>query len=253
MDANGTEPRGVREGAHEPAWRPQPRVRELLPDLDQRAPHQLVVAWWRSRWVLAFASAVDNVGDGRLWLTGVRRQGSPQMRGAQRVQLANGGLRTYPDTGFWRYVFADEHAHWHFLPFERYELRDAKGEVVVRDHKSGFCIGDRFRHAPVRRAQPFFFTPGGCSRGNPRATHTQGGSSVGYTDRYFANYHGQNLSLAGVPSGVYTLVHRINPGLLFKERRYDNNAASVRIRITRRNNDMPHLKVLRVCEGSPRC
>jgi hypothetical protein len=175
------------------------------------------------------------------------------MTATQLVQLSTGGLRTYRDIGFWRFVFADEHAHWHFLPFERYELLDAKGEVLVRDHKSGFCIGDRFRDAHVARPGNFFFTPGDCARGNPRATSTQGGSSVGYTDRYFPNYHGQNISLRGIPAGVYTLVHRTNPELLFTERRYDNNAASVRIRLTWRDNNVPRVTVLRVCEPSPRC
>jgi hypothetical protein len=253
MSANGTAQRGIRAGAREPAWRARPRVRELLPDLDQRAPHQLTVTWWRNRWVLAFASAVDNVGEGRLWLRGARPKGSPLMDATQLVQLGNGSIRTYRDVGFWRYVFADEHAHWHFLPFERYELLDAAGRVLVRDHKSGFCIGDRFRDAHVARPGKFFFTPGDCSRGEPGATRAQGGSSVGYTDRYFPNYHGQNISLRGIPSGIYTLVHRTNPELLFAERRYDNNAASVRIRLRWRGNNVPHVKVLRVCETSSRC
>ena len=100
--------------------------------------------------LLARTSAVDNVGDGPFWILGRRRGGTPFMNGSQRVRLSTGGWRTHVETGFWRYVFADSHAHWHFLPFERYELRDAEGRVLVRDHKSGFCLGDRFRHRGLR-------------------------------------------------------------------------------------------------------
>jgi len=142
--------------------------------------------------------------------------------------------------------------HWHFLPFERYDLLDRKGRSIVRDHKSGFCLGDRFPHATWVDRAPARFPAGACQRGNRAATTVFGGTSVGWTDRYFPNYHGQNLKLAGVPAGVYTLVHRVNPDLLFWESRYDNNAASVRIRLTWRKGK-PRVTTLRVCESAPRC
>ena len=55
-----------------------------------------------------------------------------------------------------------------------------------------------------------------------------------------------------MPAGVYTLVHRVNPELNFFEKRYENNAASVRIRLTW-SGGVPRVKTLRVCESSPRC
>ena len=252
MLADGTGQARAAERARNVSWRPLPKHAELLPDLDQRAPHSLVTTRWRGRWVLAFSSAVDNVGRGPFWVTGRRRAGTPFMDGGQRVKRADGGWRVYRGTGFWRYVRSDSHQHWHFLPFERYELRDAAGKVVVRDHKSGFCLGDTFRHAHWVDPAPYFFPSGDCRRGDPLAREVFGGTSVGYTDRYFPNYHGQNLRLGGVPAGVYTLVHRVNPELNLYERRYENNAASVRIRLTWRGG-APRVTTLRVCESSPKC
>jgi hypothetical protein len=201
--------------------------------------------------VLGFASAVDNVGEGPLWLVGARPTRAVRlMRAAQRIRLSTGGRRTEDGIGFWRYVFADSHAHWHFLPFERYELRDADGRVLVRDHKSGFCLGDRFRHSIV--AAPARFPPSACESGNPFALSVFGGTSVGYSDRYFPHYHGQNVTISGLPGGRYVLVHRVNPNLLFRESRYENNAASIAIRLTWVRGN-PRVRLLRTCEGSARC
>ena len=67
---------------------------------------------------------------------------------------------------------------------------------------------------------------------SPRRRACVEGSSVGYTDRYPAFYEGQSLDLTGVPAGRYTVVNRVNPYLRFRELRYDNDAASVAMRIS---------------------
>ena len=47
--------------------------------------------------------------------------------------------------GTLRYVRSPDHQHWHLLGFDRYELRRAGGgATVVRDRKTGFCLGDRY-------------------------------------------------------------------------------------------------------------
>jgi hypothetical protein len=78
------------------------------------------------------------------------------------------------------------------------------------------------------------------------------GTSPGYTDRYPAHFHGQNVELTGVPAGVYVLVHRANGAGTIRELRYDNNAASLRIRLSWRRG-VPSVQVLRTCEGSEKC
>jgi hypothetical protein len=75
------------------------------------------------------------------------------------------------------------------------------------------------------------------------------GSSVGYTDRYPANFHGQNLDLTGVPAGRYWLVHRVNSSFGLRERRHDNDAASLLVRITwpGGHGQAPRVQPLRAC------
>ena len=229
---------------------------EALPDLDQRAPAGLVVTRARGRVRLGFASAVDNVGAGAAWVRATREPGDRFMRAHQLVPLAAGGVRVHRDVGVLRYTPHPPHYHWHFQPFERYELRRASDfALVARDRKSGFCLADHYGHAARRvgRLRPPRFL-GDCGKGDPRLRSVEQGSSVGYTDRYPAFFHGQDVDLTGVPAGVYVLVHRANPERLLHELRYDNNAASVRIRLAPAPpGGLPTVAVLRTCEGSERC
>jgi hypothetical protein len=227
-----------------------PTTRELLPDLDQRAPRRLAVATIGGRWKLGFESAVDSVGRGPLWIRGVRR--GPAMQARQLVRIAGGGVESNADAGMLRYTWSASHSHWHLLRFARYELRRAADfSLLVTDRKTGFCLADHYGAA--RRARParaYFL--GNCGPGAPGARTVEQGSSVGFTDRYPAHFHGQNVDLTGVAPGIYVLVNRANPDGLLRERRYDNNAASVRLRLTRPGG-APRVHVVRSCEGSERC
>jgi hypothetical protein len=223
---------------------------ELLPDLDQRAPRQVAVASIGGRYKLGFESAVDNVGRGPVWIRATRA--GRTMTARQLVRVAAGGLESHVDAGVLRYTWSSTHTHWHLIHFERYELRRARDFALVgRDRKSGFCLADHYGLARrVRPARPFFL--GNCAQGAPGARTVEQGSSVGYTDRYPPHFHGQNVDLTGIPPGVYVLVHRANPDRWLRERRYDNNAASVRLRLARPGG-VPIVRVLRSCEGSERC
>ena len=228
---------------------PQSGPRELLPDFDQRAPFRLTVAGTK----LGFASATDNVGDGPIWIRGSRFSAALPMRARQLVRLSDGTVREYPDAGRLRYTPESTHTHWHLLDFQRYELRRGDGTLVVRDRKSGFCLADHYGYAARRVAAfrgPRFL--GNCAASQPRVLSVVQGSSPGYTDLYPPHFHGQNLELRGVPAGIYVLVHRANPEERLEELDYANNAASLRIRLTWRGST-PHVKTLRVCEGSERC
>ena len=96
---------------------------------------------------------------------------------------------------------------------------------------------------------------GDCRQFEPRALSVEQGTSVGYTDRYPANFHGQNVELTKVPAGIYVLVHRANPTGRVREVTLANNAASARIRISwpLGRDRAPAVTVLRRCEGSERC
>jgi hypothetical protein len=78
------------------------------------------------------------------------------------------------------------------------------------------------------------------------------GTSPGYTDRYPAFFHGQNVDITGVPTGTYDLTHRVNASMQLRELRYENDAASVRLRLTWIAGT-PHVRVLRTCQGTPTC
>ncbi len=231
-------------------WTPRSGPRELLPDLDQRPPAGLTVSGTR----LGFHSATDNVGDGPLWLRGERDRAGDPLFVRQLVRLADGGARVYERAGRLWYTPHPPHFHWHLLGFQRFELRRAADfELVVRDRKTGFCLADHYGHAAERVRNfgpPVFF--GNCEQGRPEALAVEQGSSPGYTDRYPAWFHGQDIELRGVPAGVYVLVHRANEHGLLEELDYTNNAASLRIRLDWAGST-PVVTVLRTCAETERC
>jgi dipeptidyl aminopeptidase/acylaminoacyl peptidase len=250
-------------GAAQPAIRPQPRVVELLPDLEQRPPADLsvktAVLGGRRHFLLGFDSATDNVGLGPVVIAARRpSRRTSFMRASQIVELAGRRRQTVPRVGVLRYVYSSTHTHWHVMGFQRYELRRATDNaLVLRDRKSGFCLADHYGHAPGDLPNK----PGGpvfknyCKQGRPGALAVYQGTSVGYTDRYPSHFHGQNLDLTRLAAGIYVLVHRANRSLLFRELRYENNAAAVRIRLKwpRGRSRTPSVRILRTCPDSARC
>jgi hypothetical protein len=239
------------------SFRLRPRVSlELPPDFDQRPPSDLAIQTSGGRYLLGFTSASDNLGPGPFSVVASRPgKAVPTMRAVQRVRIAGGGARTYPGIGNLRFVIAPPHEHWHLLDFQRYELRRASDHaLLVRDRKSGFCLADHWGHiqgpVPGKPRAPVFTS--NCAQHEPRALAVSEGTSVGYTDRYPAFFHGQNLDITHVRPGDYVLVHRTNPKLRVRELRYENNAASVLIRLSRPGG-APAVRVLRVCPTSEWC
>jgi len=243
-------------------WRPAASP-ELRPDLEQQAPSELALktktTGGRKRFLLGFRSATDNVGEGPLSVFAFRQSPVvPTMRASQRVRLAGGGIRTYPRVGFLRYTYSSSHDHWHLIGFQRYELRRADDHrLIVRDRKSGFCLTDRWGNAAQgfvgRRPRPVFTDY--CERSNTGALIVSQGTTVGYSDVYPAHFHGQNIDVTRVPAGIYVLVHRASPNLLIRELRYENNAASVRIRLSwpQGRSKEPAVRVLARCPATERC
>ncbi len=241
----------VHEGA-QPAWRPAARVRELLPDFDQRAPVDLTITGEPGRWLLGFTSLVDNIGIGPSVIVGARPPGQARMNGTQRVRLANGAVRTYPNVAQIRYTNSAPHHHWHLMHFDSFELNTPDGLVLVRDRKSGFCLADHWGAAPGHwpERKPHFL--GDCDQFHPEVRSVRMGTTPGYTDRYPAFFHGQNIAITKVPAGIYVLTHRVNASMQLRELRYDNNAASVRVRLSWRKG-YPSVRVLRRCPATPNC
>ena len=205
---------------------------ELLPDLDPREPTDLSVSVSSGRELLGFDSAVDSIGSGPIHLVGRRTSvRTLLMEARQLVRIAKGGSRVYRRVGGMRYTFSPTHIHWHYLDFVRYELRRAADfGLVVRDRKTGFCLGDHYGVAGRSRVAPPRFN-GNCGQGRPDLLEVEQGNSVGYSDKYPSYYHGQYVELTGARAGLYVLVHRANPRRLLRESSYGNNASSVLVRL----------------------
>jgi Lysyl oxidase len=223
---------------------------ELLPDLDQVTPYKLSVQQVGGRRLLAFASAVGNIGDGPLIVDGRRASRAvPTMKVMQTVLRADGSRATAPVRGVIRYVKAESHAHWHLLRVERYELRLPEGELVRPDRKTGFCLGDRYRiEPPPHGAAKTSVFREECGRGRPRLLRVREGVSVGYGDDYDPLLEGQSIDVTDLPPGQYVLVHRANPDGNLRERDYENNAASVLVALT-----ADAVSVLARCPQTPTC
>jgi Tol biopolymer transport system component len=246
VGADGTDVRTLGIGAPLD-WRTVPVGVPKFPNLVQRPPSGLVLEnTGRGHWLLGFTSMVDNRGPGVVWIRATRPRGSRIMMVHQLVQLVGGGRRIDAASGALKYVNAPPHHHWHFLGFDHYELRSAGDfKLRVRDHKSGFCIADHWGTAiGVPHGPPRF--GGDCEQYRPEARAVEEGSSVGYTDRYPAFFHGQQLDITKVPAGRYWLVHRANEDFHLRETSYSDNAASILIRLTW-HGGAPSLTTLRAC------
>src|SRR3954470_24048931 len=163
----------------------------LLPDLDQEVPTELQVLTVKSSgrpsYRLGFTSAVRNLGKGPLVIKGHRSSSEQTMTADQIVERSDGSEDVVAGIGSLRYTYSYSHQHWHYLRFDRYELRRAgSSRVLVRDQKTGFCLGDRYRATNVAvanaPAQPVF--TGSCGRNDTRLTDIEEGISVGYGDNY---------------------------------------------------------------------
>jgi Lysyl oxidase len=233
---------------------------ERLPDLDQAAPSNLSITRAGSAtepvFRLGFRSAVANVGDGPLAIEARRPSRDTATMVADQVVERDGAPReVVPDVGRLRFVVSSDHRHWHLLAFDRYELRRAGGGApLVRDRKTGFCLGDRYavRGARLPATSPRPAYTSRCGLGAPGRLAMREGISVGYGDDYPAHLEGQYLPLNGVRPGRYLLVHRVNPGRRLRERSYRNNAASLLLELRRQGGE-PAVRVLATCPGTARC
>ena len=207
---------------------------ELLPDLRQLPPRAISVTEVEGEHRLVFLSAVDNVGEAALVIEGRREsRADAAMAVEQLITRADGSTRSHGVDGELLYVVSATHEHWHLLDFERYSLESEDGEVVVRDRKTGFCLGDRFNsegNVPNEPPRPVWV--GECGRGGRVLLSIREGISPGYGDDYVPALEGQYLVLDGLPAGRYRLWHRANPERTLRESTYANNGASALLDLT---------------------
>jgi hypothetical protein len=233
---------------------------ERLPDLDQATPSGLTITRTASSdrlvYVLGFRSAVRNLGDGALVIAAHRpAPGTATMTADQLIARDGSPPEVVSEAGRLRYVVSPDHRHWHLIGFDRYGLRRAgSSAAAVRDRKSGFCLGDRYRVTtrtpPAAPAEPRYTSR--CGLAAPGLLGLQEGISVGYGDDYPANLEGQYLRLSGLPAGRYVLVHRVNGNRRLRELDYGNNAASLLLQLRWRAG-VPMVRILKRCPETGGC
>jgi hypothetical protein len=246
------------------AARPQAKANELLPDLELAPPSGLVVrkdrTTGKTRFLLGFESAANNVGAGPLKIYGARTGVDQEEMQASQIVVGDDGTQSLvPGVGTLRYVVDPTHQHWHLTPFMRYELRRDRDFRLARpDTKSGFCLGDRYVTDPDKRLRgepvvPLYNT--NCGLGDTGLLTIEEGISVGWGDNYEAWRDGQYLDLTGLPAGRYVLVHRVNSPRMLRESSYANNASSALISLTwpSGRSAKPRVRVLAYCPDTARC
>jgi Lysyl oxidase len=240
-------------------------VHVLLPDLDQAPPSRLSIVTvrrgGRTLRRLAFASAVENRGQGDLILSGHRPSTrATRITADQLVERVDQASRPVADqrvngVGRLRYVRLRDHSHWHLIGFERYELRSVvTGRLAARDRKSGFCVGNRYAViAGARRTDRSGQFDENCGKSRPGLRRVIEGLSPGWADDYKPNLEGQFLDVTSVPAGRFFLVHRTNVDGRLRESRRGNDAASVLLSLRRPRGAPPQVEVLRTCPDAPAC
>jgi glucose/arabinose dehydrogenase len=233
---------------------------ERLPDLDQVTPTDLVITNTRANgkpaYVLGFSSSVENVGDGPLSFEAHRPGPETGTMIADQVIERDGAPKeVVRGVGHVRYVVSPDHRHWHLLGFDHYSLRRAgHRRATVRDRKTGFCLGDRYRvsgrQLPAAPPDPIYTSR--CGLEHPELLGIQEGISVGYGDNYQANLEGQYLPLTGLRAGRYVLVHTANANHRLRELDYSNNSASLLLEL-RWKHGSPLVRVLKACPDTGRC
>ena len=236
-------------------------VDDLLPNLAQATPDDLSgrtdETSAKPRFFLGFESAAANLGHGPLVVLGSRPSvGQKEMTLRQRIERSDGSTRTVPLRSTLTYVRSSDHSHWHVLGFMRYELRNAAGARLLRDRKTGFCLGDRYRVEQALPGRPLRSRYSDrCGKGAPRLLSIREGISIGWGDNYSPHLEGQELDLTELPAGRYVLVHRVNPTRDIRESDYSDNASSLALDLTwpRGRTSPPRIDVVARCPGTTAC
>jgi hypothetical protein len=223
----------------------------LLPDLIQVPPPTTSIRVGQDtdtgQWAITFDSIVGNVGAGPLEVHGVLGADAPDMTAYQMIYQTSGPPQQSANSvGHVHYDTDPSHNHWHFQPFDQYQLRSLDGSHVYSDQKEGFCL---VNFPPLPAGTPTVGPAGQesdynigvegqsgyfCHQGDPGATSITEGISVGWSDEYTGIRSGTDVLLTGVPAGRYDLVQQVNSGSNppIQELDYTNNAWSAVVDIS---------------------
>ena len=135
--------------------------------------------------------------------------------GTEDLQLGS------PTSGdeFWHY---DEcHSHYHFEAYAAYDIYDVTNDQALDiGSKNGFCVFDS-------EVYDSSIAPNGC---NGYGCSNQG-ITAGCSDIYSSALQCQWIDVTGLPDGVYDLIVTTNPEQEIPEITFNNNSATVRVRL----------------------
>ncbi len=139
-DASGVSPRPA---AAEPAPRTAADLPEGTPMPDLRSLPAFEIGLNSSGRLMRFGANVWNAGNSPLVVDGFRTADEDVMAAYQYFFDTDGEQVAYQsveDSGF--YWHAENHKHWHFEDFARYQLLDEQREVVRDSGKVSFCLAN---------------------------------------------------------------------------------------------------------------
>ena len=180
------------------------------------------------RHALRFTVDSVNVGDYPMEILSTPKNDSTNEQAAQCLAWTGHVCTKYEPVG--EVYFHQEHTHWHFKDYARYELRRVPGgRVVANGGKVSFCLMDSTgpNATPAEAAaDPWLVVPyyNTC---NPLLQ----GISAKWIDEYAWSVPGQWLELDGVADGMYALVVMLNPSRILFETNYDDNTTTQLLRI----------------------
>lgn len=227
---------------------------DLLPDLDPSLGKPRVTHAG-GRLYLTFTARIANVGAGPLVLRGNRAvAGEPVMTVDQVLHLADGTERTVPAVSTFEYD--SEYDRWGYTNYVRNVLRRSDGTMVSSGPAIGFCVVDWVNLPGTMPGEPESSRFTTCGNGKPRLMTLEEGISIGWANQHTWGRRGQRLEISKttVPSGDYTLVHRVDPNGILTESDTTNNKASSVVRITwKPGRSTPIVRQLVSCPDSAIC
>jgi hypothetical protein len=187
--------------------------------------------------LLRLSSAVINMGQGPIELTGGADNGDGTQKVFQKVFASDGSSKTYLCGNF---IFHPQHNHVHFEDFTQYNLRpvttttgvaDAEGAGVISgtSDKVSFCLLDGVQYSTS--------LPGAALTAQyVTCTNVRQGISVGWADLYDKSLFGQWIDITAAPSGKYWLEIMVDPLNHIAESNERNNLARIPIDVHQNDN-----------------
>ncbi|MGI8511020.1 MAG: hypothetical protein ACR2NH_00135 [Solirubrobacteraceae bacterium] len=203
------------------------------PDLRMGAPTDLYAQIGRRRTVLRAANRLQNVGDGPMELRGRRKRPlrAFRMDVTQAIRKSGRGylLRKTGGELFFKPV-PGQYRYWKFVDAASLEIwsldDDGKPKKMVRrSPKQVYCLRDLLRMADPPRGAPGGRVYPGCNQ-DPDKRRVTLGTSVGWVDRYPAQYYQQYVDVTGL-KGRFAYVMTADPKNHLAESDEANNSSSV--------------------------